>query len=195
MSRFFSFKTVVFVLLTAIQLGGCSTAPKAEDKTTFLARAALTTGSFNGSVAGLREQIENSGGYIVFPDVAQWGFLFAGGTYGRGALYSPDGKQLGWSAINVGSIGLQAGVQGFRMLMVLESQEVLDELMANKLSGSVAGVAVAAEEGGSVKASFTNGVAVYQGANTGLMAGINVGLNYIRYEPLYKPWNVPWARR
>ena len=48
-------------------------------------------------------------------------------TFGRGALYNPDGKQIGWAAINITSVGLQAGVQGFRMLMVLENQHVLQE--------------------------------------------------------------------
>ncbi len=54
----------------------------------------------------------------------------------------------------------------------------------NLLTGSVGGVAVAGEAGGSTKTSFTDGVAVYQGASTGLMAGVNIGLNLIQYEPL-----------
>lgn len=182
------FHMIALVLIfTAMELGGCSTAPQAKDQTAFLGRTQATLRGFESSVFGLREQIQHSAGYIVFPDVAQWGMLIGGGTWGRGALYSPEGKQLGWAAINVGSVGLQAGVQGFRMLMVLENQQVLQEFKANKLTGSVVGVAVVADAGGSGKASFTNGVAVYQGANTGLMAGVNVGMNYIRYEPLGGP--------
>ena len=139
MRKILNFKAVAFVLLSAIQLGGCSTAPKGQDKATFLERADSTSRSFQRSFFGLREQIKHSAGYIVFPDVAQWGIVFTGGTFGRGALYSPDGKLLGWSAINVGSIGLQAGVQGFRMLMVLENQQTLNDFKANKLTGSVYG--------------------------------------------------------
>lgn len=171
--------------LVVIQLGGCQTAPKYQDHGEFISRAEGTTQMFKRSVVGLEEQINDSAGYIVFPDVAQWGIVFGGGTWGRGALYDPNGKQLGWSAIRVGSIGLQAGVQGFRVLMVLENQQVLDEFMANKWTGSVSAVAVAAEAGGSAKSSFTNGVAVYQGANTGLMAGVQIGLNNVRYQPTY----------
>ena len=33
-------------------------------------------------------------------------------------------------------------------------------------------------------APFQHGVALYQGANKGLMAGVNIGLDYMRYEPL-----------
>ena len=175
------------VMLGALAFGGCTTAPKFEDRQAFIERAELSTRWFQRSVTGLREQIDGSAGYIVFPDVAQWGVILAGGTWGRGALYSPDGKQLGWSAINVGSIGLQAGVQGFRMLMVLEDKYVLQQFVDNKWTGSVAGMAVAGDSGGNNTASFTDGVAVYQGASGGLMAGVNIGLNYIRYQPLDAP--------
>lgn len=163
---------------------GCATAPKQEDRGVFLQRAQATQRGFEASVVGLREQIQGSAGYIVFPDVKQWGIIYSGGTFGRGVLYSANGRQLGWSAINVGSIGLQVGVQGFRMIVVLQNQETMTIFKASKWDGSVSGVVVALEEGGSTKASFTDGVAVYQGANSGLMAGINVGLSRIRYVPL-----------
>ena len=45
-------------------------------------------------------------------------------------------------------------------------------------------LAVAGEAGASASQSFENGLAVYQGANTGLMAGVNVGLDRLRYEKL-----------
>ncbi len=178
------FGILLAATVAAIQLGGCSTAPKVKDRAAFMDRAESTRRWFETNVYGLRGQINGSAGYIVFPDVAQWGILIGGGTFGRGALYTPDGRQTGWAAINVGSIGLQAGVQGLRMLMVLEDQRAVAQFKENLLTGSVTGVAVAGEAGGSGKASFTNGVAMYQGANVGLMAGINIGLNYIRYEPL-----------
>ena len=70
------------------------------------------------------------------------------------------------------------------MLLVLEDRRALAQIKNNLLTGSVGGVAVAGEAGGSGKASFTNGVAVYQGASTGLMAGVNIGLNLLKYEPV-----------
>ena len=135
---------MAFALLL-VQLGGCSTAPKELDREEFRARAESTTAWFERSVVGLREQIQGSAGYIIFPDVAQWGLLYGGGTWGRGAVYTPDGQQTAWAALNTGSIGLQIGVQGFRMLMVLENQQVLEQFQANKLTGSVGGVAVAGQ--------------------------------------------------
>lgn len=171
-------------LLLVGLLGGCSTAPKVEDRAAFIDRGESTTRWFERNVYGLRGQINGSAGYIVFPELVQWGTGIGGGTFGRGAVYTPDGRQLGWVKINIAAIGLQAGVQGFRMFMVLEDQRTLALFKANLLTGSIAGVAVVGEAGGSGLASFTNGVAVYQGANVGLMAGVNIGLNLLKYEPL-----------
>jgi lipid-binding SYLF domain-containing protein len=172
------------VTVTILGAGGCSTAPKAEDRETFIGEARAATRWFERNAGGLREQIDDSAGYIVFPAVGQWGIIFGGGEFGRGMLCHPDGTQIGWAALNTPSIGLQAGVRGFKMLMVIKNEVTLDEFKKNQLSGSVSGVVLAGDSGDSAKAPFEHGVAVYQGASTGLMAGVNIGLNYIKYKPL-----------
>ena len=109
---------------------------------------------------GLKEQIDRSAAIIVFPDVAQWGIVFGGGSFGRGVLFDPTGNQLGWSAISNASVGLQAGVQGFRMVMVLENQSELAEFKAGKWNGSAAGVAVLSDRGASATTPFQDGLAI-----------------------------------
>jgi len=178
------FTTVIASLLLLSVLGGCKTVPDELDRTEFLARVDSTTEWFKGEVTGLDSQIADSAGYIIFPDIAQWGMLITGGTWGRGALMTPEGEQIGWSAINELSAGLQAGVRGLRMLLVLENEVVLNKFKANKWTGSAAAVAVVGEAGGSGQAPFSNGVAAYEAASSGLMAGVNVGLEYVRYVPL-----------
>lgn len=69
-----------------------ATVPKAENKSEVLFEAASATTWFKNSVYGLQKQIDDSAGYVIFPDVVQWGFLMGGGEYGRGVLYSPDGS-------------------------------------------------------------------------------------------------------
>ena len=162
----------------------CHTEPKGENKADFLARADSSRAQFERSVKGLHEQIQHSAGYVIFPDVAQFGILFAGATWGRGALYKPDNTQLGWAALNNGSVGLEAGVQGFRMLMVIEDQATLKKFMGNQLTGNAAAVAVGSEAGGSASAAFQHGVVVYEGANRGLMAGATIGLNYVKFKTM-----------
>jgi lipid-binding SYLF domain-containing protein len=169
-------RAMAFSLVTATILGagGCSTAPKVEDRETFVSEARAATKWFESNVSGLRGQIDKSAGYIIF----------MGGDFGRGMLCRSDGTQIGWAAVNTPSIGLQAGVRGFKMLLVLEDQATLDQFMKDQLSGSVSGVVVVGESGDSGRAPFEDGVAVYQGASSGLMAGVNIGLDYVRYKPL-----------
>ncbi|MHC5113873.1 MAG: lipid-binding SYLF domain-containing protein [Planctomycetota bacterium] len=177
----------LFVLAAMVSLpfiSGCSTAPKAEDRESFYKEARAAKTWFYNNVNGLDRQVANSGGYIIFPGIAQYGILFGGGRFGRGMVCRADGTQVGWAALNTASIGLQAGVQGFKMLMVMENDFVMSQFKEGKLTGSFTGVAVGIEAGGSGSASFTDGVAMYQGANTGLMGGVNVGGDLIRFAPL-----------
>lgn len=177
--------TLTLALIGAA-LGGCSTAPKAEDQPEFLSKAQWSAKWFERSVNGLPRQIDKSAGFVVFPDVAQWGILISGGKYGRGVVCKADGEQIGWAAINTSSVGLEAGIEGFKVLMVFQDEATLDRFKHRELTGSVSGVLVAAESGTSATDKFEHGVAVYEGANRGLMAGVNIGLNYIRFEPLGK---------
>lgn len=169
--------------VTLLSASGCSTAPAAGDRKSFLVEAQAATDWFKANVNGLGDQLGTSTGYVVFPSVGQWGIVFGGGEFGRGVLCSPDGEAVGWAAVNTASVGLQAGVQGFKMLLVFEDDDTLQRFKEDRLTGGVTGVVVAGQEGGSGTAPFEYGVAMYQGANSGLMAGVNVGLNYLRYEP------------
>jgi lipid-binding SYLF domain-containing protein len=172
------------LLCVAATFGGCSTAPKSGDQVSFRQESAAAKEWFERNTPGLRKQIDNSAAYIVFPSVGQWGIVFTGGQFGRGMVSRPGGQQEGWGAINTGSLGLQAGVRGFKMLMVIQDEATLNRLKENKLTGSVSGVVVVAETGSSATAAFENGVAVYQGAGSGLMAGVNIGLEYLRFKSI-----------
>lgn len=149
----------------ALLATGCSTAPKAKDQAAFRSEARAATQWFESNVSGLDRQLKDSAGYIIYPSIAQWGVLIGGGQYGRGAVNRPDDSQIGWASINNASIGLQAGVRGFKMLVVFQDEATLNLFKQNKLTGSVSGVMLVGESGGGAKASFTNGVAVYQGAS------------------------------
>jgi len=164
-------------------LPACSTAPRSGDQASVSSNARSNTTWFKSNVSGLDSQLSNSAGYTSFPSVGQYGLGIGGGKFGRGAVFNASGTQIGWAYINTGSAGLQIGVQGFKMLVVYEDAATMRQFQQNQLTGNVGAVAVIAEEGSSGAASFTDGVAVYQGGNTGLMAGASIGLDYMRYEP------------
>ena len=163
---------------------GCSTAPEPRDRETFVSESRAATRWFENNVLGMRAQIEESAGYIVFPSVGQFGLVFGGGRFGRGVVNTNADVQLGWAAVDSASIGLQAGAQGFKMLVLFEDDATFRRYQEGKLAGSATAVAIAGEAGRSGTAPFVDGVVVYQGDNTGLMAGVNIGLDYLRYEPL-----------
>ena len=179
-----AFTILIAASFLTLPMTGCSATPKAENQAAFLESASASRTWFESNVNGLHDQIESAEAYVVFPDIAQWGIIFTGGKFGRGALLRPDGSQIGWGAINTGSIGLQAGVQGFKMLVVIENKMALEKFMSDSWTGSAEAVAVVAETGGNAVAPFRNGTSVYTGANQGVMAGASVGLQYIRYKPL-----------
>lgn len=173
---------VVLGSLTMLTSTGCSTAPKSENKATVVSESRATTSWFKTNVAGLDRQLDGAAGYVSFPAVGQYGILIGGGKFGRGVVYDANGTQVGWAYINTASAGLQVGVQGYKMLMVFEDAATMGRFKENKLTGNVGATAVAADAGRAGQASFTDGVAIYQGAQTGLMAGASIGLDLVRYE-------------
>jgi len=183
-SRFTPLAILFALLMSTLMAGGCSTIPKPEKQAEFLSDAAEATQWFESNVNGLSEQIEGSAGYIVYPSVVQWGILVSGGQYGRGVVMAPDNTQVGWAAINSYSIGLQIGGHGFKMLVVFQDQVAFDSFRENKLTGSASSMAVVGINDACATGAFHDRVVVYKGDNSGLMAGVNLGLDYMRYKPL-----------
>ena len=171
-------------LISTIAITACSTAPSKDDRTSFLTEARQGKDYFTKAIAGLNDQLKSSAGYAVFPGIGKWGVLFGGGEYGRGAVFAPDGTQIGWAAMNNPNIGLQVGGQGMQMIIVFETKKVLEEFKANTMAGSASGTAVGGDSCVTGIAKYTNGVIVYVGAQKGLMAGGSVGLQMFKYKSI-----------
>jgi len=180
-------RIVLLLLIASLQSTvGCSVAPSVDDRQVFVVEARDGLGYFETNVNGLRDQINRSAGYAVFPGAGQWGIIFTGGSFGRGAVFTPSGTQIGWAAENQFNVGLQAGGQGKKILIVFADQPTLDKFKKGFLTGKVEGLAVAADKGSTGTASFQDGVAVYVGAQKGLMAGGMIGMENFQYRELGK---------
>lgn len=178
---------MLLLLIASLQSTvGCSVAPSVDDRQAFVVEARDGLGYFETNVNGLRDQINRSAGYAVFPGAGQWGIIFTGGSFGRGAVFTPSGTQIGWAAENQFNVGLQAGGQGKKILIVFADQPTLDKFKKGFLTGKVEGLAVAADKGSTGTASFQDGVAVYVGAQKGLMAGGMIGMENFQYRELGK---------
>ena len=177
--------TILFAIITAVVLSAsCSTVPKQQEQANVIADSQSATEWFRDNVKGLDMQLNKSAGYTCYPTIGQYGLVFVGGKHGRGVVYDNNHTQIGWGYIDMVSAGLQLGVQGYKMLVVFEDAATMQRFQQRKLTGSAGATIVAGKEGGASTASFVNGIAIYQGDQTGLMAGINVGLDYMRYEAL-----------
>jgi lipid-binding SYLF domain-containing protein len=170
--------------VSVLPLTGCSVAPKAESRETFKTEAQAAKQWFTANVKSFDKSISDCGGYIIFPDVGRAGVFFFGGTFGRGAVYDGNGKQIGWARMGSGTLGLQLGAQGYKMAMIMEDAKVLRRFKEGKWTGDVAATAVAANEGAAADAQFTDGVLVYIGDQAGLMAGVNIALSNVSYKNL-----------
>ena len=175
--------TVVLALPAAV-LSACNVAPKQDDRASFVMEAREGLTYFERHVPGLRGQIGQSAGYAVFPGAGQWGIIFTGGSFGRGAVFTANGTQIGWAAENQFNVGLQAGGQGKKILIVFQNQSTLDQFKQGLLTGKVEGMAVAGDKGTTGTSSFQNGLAVYVGAEDGLMAGGMIGMEKFQYRAL-----------
>ncbi len=175
-------RILLAVIAATLLAAGCSTAPKQKDQAKVVADSRSGTQWFRNNVRGLSAQLDNSAGYASYPGIGRYGVGITGGKMGRGVVYDSNHRQVGWAYINVISAGLQVGVQGYKMLVVFEDPATMRRFQRNKLTGNVGVTIVAGKAGGADAASFTDGVAIYEGDQAGLMAGVSVGLDYMRYE-------------
>ncbi len=182
-SRLYRLVCMQLLVASVVTLNpGCATAPKVQDQATVVADSRSATRWFKSNVGGLGAQLDDSAGFISYPGIGQYGTLIGGGKFGRGVVYDSNRRQVGWAYINTVSAGLQVGVQGYKMLVVFEDAATMRRFQENKLTGNVGATVVVIGAGAAGAASFTDGVAVYQGGQTGLMAGASVGLDYMRFE-------------
>jgi lipid-binding SYLF domain-containing protein len=82
---------------------------------------------FYNEVNGAKKYLEKAKGYVVFSNVKEAGFFF-GGKYGEGALRI-EGKTKGYYSITSASMGFQAGMQTYSLIIVFTSEGALQKFM------------------------------------------------------------------
>ncbi|SFV62882.1 putative lipoprotein [hydrothermal vent metagenome] len=82
---------------------------------------------FHSEVNGAKAYLEKSKGYVVFSDVKEAGF-FIGGKYGEGAL-RVAGETKGYYSITSASVGFQAGMQKYSLIIVFTSDHALKRFL------------------------------------------------------------------
>lgn len=188
-------KTGIRTFLFASMLALAATAGHAEgDKY----QEALT--SFKQSPQSARF-FDKAYGYAIFPEVGKAG-LIVGGEHGDGQVYE-KGKLVGTASLTQISVGAQAGAKEYAEIIFFETKLDFDRFTAGdfQLEGTAEATAVtlnaqasAGTDANSAAASTTRnnaatggaykkGVAIFVITRGGLMAGVSVGGQKIKYKP------------
>jgi lipid-binding SYLF domain-containing protein len=146
--------------------------------------AEATLATFEQADPSLARFFTSAVGYAVFPRVGK-GAVGIGGAYGRGVLFE-HGKAAGRSTLTQVTIGAQLGGQAYSEIVFFESPEALASFKKGQLAVAAQVSAVIASSGASANAKYTQGVAVFTLAKTGLMAEASVGGQKFGYRPFAK---------
>jgi lipid-binding SYLF domain-containing protein len=170
------------LVLSIVFAVGCQTAPRTEEKReVLLDNANDTIKQMTATDSSLEGFLSHSAGYVVFPQVGKGGYI-VGGSYGRGIVYE-KGMFIGYADISQATIGLQAGGQTFKELVVFESQADLERFKAGKVALAANLSAVALKTGAAGSAKYTDGVAVFVQPIGGLMVEAAIGGQQFTYQP------------
>lgn len=173
---------VASVALMSLAIG-CATAPKTESAKANLTDAAeVELKHFYREDPALKNFVDASAGYVVFPEVGKGG-LVIGGTYGRGVVYQGGGA-IGYADISKVSVGATAGGQTFSEVIVFQTNAALNDFKSGKFAFAADASAVALKSGGAASANYNNGVAVFVDSKGGLMADASIGGQKFTFVPI-----------
>jgi lipid-binding SYLF domain-containing protein len=144
---------------------------------------------------------EKAYGYVIFPDVGKAGFI-VGGEHGDGKVFE-KGKQVGTASLTQVSVGAQAGAKEYAEVIFFETKADFEKFKAGdfQLSGNAEATAITLNASASAGTDastasagteadttakyghYQNGVAVFTVTKGGLMAGISVGGQKLKFKP------------
>jgi lipid-binding SYLF domain-containing protein len=179
MRKNLSFVTICAVICPLVT--GCATAPEHGDRKQLTEEVTDTLKQMQTTDPNLSTLLAKSPGYVVFPRVAK-GAVGVGGSYGRGEVYE-NGNLTGYADITQATVGLQAGAQECREIVVFEAPQDVERFKAGKLVLAANLSAVALKAGAAESAKYTDGVAVFVQPIGGLMFEAAVGGQEFTYQP------------
>lgn len=115
-----------------------------------------------------KAQFDESAGYAVFR-AAKAGFLLTGAG-GTGVAVNRDSGERTYMRMGSGGVGVGAGVQKYRLVILFQDQERLARFVDGGWDTATSAQAAAGKAGVNATSSFVDGIAVYQLTDKGLMA-------------------------
>jgi lipid-binding SYLF domain-containing protein len=130
-----------------------------------------------GTITGLRkddtanELLDQAYGYAVF-DTTKGGFIVTGAG-GTGVAMRKTGATPVFMHMGAGGVGLGAGLENYKLVMLFEDKETYDQFVEGAWSAGVSAQAAAGGEGKAAVGKFVNGVAVYHLTDKGVIAQVD----------------------
>lgn len=112
-------------------------------------------------------------GYAVF-NVTKGALVITGGG-GTGVAVHRMTNERTYMHVGMGGIGLGLGGQAFRLIILFEDEATYNNFVRSGWHASSSANAVAGRNGVNAEASFTNGLAIYQITDAGLLLQADIG--------------------
>jgi len=176
--------TTVMIISSALLVSACGSrvdVGSAEDRALLHARADSSLQQLVSTDPGLKQQIDSSYGYAIFPNIIT-GAVGVGGAHGDGEVYR-NGKFAGWADMSQGTIGVQLGGQKYAELILFRDSARYLEFTNGTFEFQAGASAVAASAGAAATADYNKGVAVFTLPMSGAMLQAAVGGQKFRFTP------------
>lgn len=161
----------------------CNTAPSSDmSREDLTARVQSVIADMKARDAGMEKWFSTSYGYAVMPDIAKGAIIF-GGAFGNGEVFE-KGTMVGWCSVTSGSVGFSLGGGVTAQAIFFENQSALDAFKQGVVALDAQATGYAVTAGGSEKARFDHGMAVFMFDPRGLMGDASVGGQGFRFVPL-----------
>jgi lipid-binding SYLF domain-containing protein len=102
------------------------------------------------------------------------GGLIVTGAGGTGVAMHKNGTQPVYMHMGEGGVGLGAGLEKYKLVILFENKEVYDKFVEGAWSAAASAQAAAGRNGAGQVAKFNNGVAVYHLTDKGVIAQVDV---------------------
>ncbi|HTA75100.1 MAG TPA: YSC84-related protein [Gemmatimonadaceae bacterium] len=137
--------------------------------------------TFKTSDPSMEKFFDASAGYAVFPGVTK-GAVGVGAAHGDGEVIV-HGAVIGTTSLTQVTVGAQLGGQQYSEIIFFDSKDALESFKGGHFTMAAQVSAVAAAEGASANAKYSQGVAVFTVAKGGLMYEASIGGQKFSFHP------------
>jgi lipid-binding SYLF domain-containing protein len=126
---------------------------------------------------------DNSYGWAVF-DNLKLAFGFSGGG-GQGVAVATESGKKTYMKMGTVGVGLGLGVNKYQVVFLFQDQQTFDNFVEKGWQADAGATAAAGKHAAEAKTDFTNGLAIYQLTEKGLMANADIaGTKYWKNDTL-----------